>query len=270
MHVLAPRLDLRQSQALVMTPQLRQAIKLLQSSNLEVAAFVEEEFERNPLLELEEHGPGGHDGDDADRLAFAREVAVAAAGAAPGDSHTAMASGVFPEDGAAPLDAEWRDLHGADGGHGPGYDGAAAQYGRGGRADFSDDTAGVEDVAASGHTLREHLGEQIRLGFPDLSGYRLRRAVRRPVALTVAEHVPRRGRAAAGPRAGRAVHLSDAPTGNASDASDAERRRRLAEVFGDPMPETTSDEREPDPRERPDDESASDTWLREQVPPHHG
>lgn len=66
------------------------------------------------------------------------------------------------------------------------------------------------------------------------------------------------------------MHLSDTPTGNASDASDAERRRRLAEVFGDPLPETTSDEREPDPRERPDDESASDAWLREQVPPHHG
>jgi len=48
---IGPRLDLRQSQQLVMTPQLRQAIKLLQSSNLEVSAFVEEELERNPLLD---------------------------------------------------------------------------------------------------------------------------------------------------------------------------------------------------------------------------
>ncbi|MEA2742127.1 MAG: polymerase sigma-54 factor, partial [Acetobacteraceae bacterium] len=45
---IAPRLDLRQSQTLVMTPQLRQAIKLLQFSNIEVNAFVEEEMERNP------------------------------------------------------------------------------------------------------------------------------------------------------------------------------------------------------------------------------
>ena len=53
--------------------------------------------------------------------------------------------------------------------------------------------------------------------------------------------------------------------------SDWERRRRLAEVFGDVLPETTSDEREPDPREQTDaDESPSDAWLREQVPPHHG
>ncbi|MEP7351020.1 MAG: RNA polymerase factor sigma-54 [Sphingorhabdus sp.] len=48
---LAPRLDLRQSQSLVMTPQLQQAIKLLALSSLEIEAFVAEEVERNPLLE---------------------------------------------------------------------------------------------------------------------------------------------------------------------------------------------------------------------------
>src|SRR5688500_13542075 len=48
---LTQRLQLRQSQALVMTPQLMQAIKLLQLSNLELASYVEGELERNPLLE---------------------------------------------------------------------------------------------------------------------------------------------------------------------------------------------------------------------------
>jgi RNA polymerase sigma-54 factor len=48
---LAPRLDLRQSQSLVMTPQLQQAIKLLALSSMEIEAFVAEEIERNPLLE---------------------------------------------------------------------------------------------------------------------------------------------------------------------------------------------------------------------------
>ncbi len=48
---LAPRLDLRQSQSLVMTPQLQQAIKLLALSNLEIDAFVAAELEKNPLLE---------------------------------------------------------------------------------------------------------------------------------------------------------------------------------------------------------------------------
>jgi RNA polymerase sigma-54 factor len=48
---LSQRLQLRQSQALVMTPQLMQAIKLLQLSNLDLVAYVEAELERNPLLD---------------------------------------------------------------------------------------------------------------------------------------------------------------------------------------------------------------------------
>jgi RNA polymerase sigma-54 factor len=48
---LAPRLDLRQSQSLVMTPQLQQAIKLLALSSMEIEAFIAEEVERNPVLE---------------------------------------------------------------------------------------------------------------------------------------------------------------------------------------------------------------------------
>ena len=51
MASLAPRLDLRQSQSLVMTPQLQQAIKLLALSNLEIESFIAEEIEKNPLLE---------------------------------------------------------------------------------------------------------------------------------------------------------------------------------------------------------------------------
>src|SRR5271169_4430707 len=56
---LTQRLELRQGQALVMTPQLQQAIKLLQLSSLELAAYVEQELERNPLLERDETGPAG-------------------------------------------------------------------------------------------------------------------------------------------------------------------------------------------------------------------
>jgi RNA polymerase sigma-54 factor len=49
---LGPRLDLRQSQSLVMTPQLQQAIKLLTLSNLEVEAFIGEALDANPLLDI--------------------------------------------------------------------------------------------------------------------------------------------------------------------------------------------------------------------------
>ena len=79
---IGPRLEFRQSQSLVMTPQLRQAIKLLQFSNIEVAAYIEEELERNPLLERDDRqddhagapcpGPADRDGstslDTADLL----------------------------------------------------------------------------------------------------------------------------------------------------------------------------------------------------------
>ena len=51
---LMQRMELRQGQSLVMTPQLQQAIKLLQMSNLELQAYVEGELERNPLLERDE------------------------------------------------------------------------------------------------------------------------------------------------------------------------------------------------------------------------
>ena len=48
--------------------------------------------------------------------------------------------------------------------------------------------------------------------------------------------------------------------------TDWQRKRRLAAVFGDVLPETTSDER----TDSPPREDATDAWLRAQVPPHHG
>ena len=57
MSNISQRLDLRQSQNLVMTPQLQQAIKLLQLNNLEIAEFIEEEIAQNPLLEKQEKDP---------------------------------------------------------------------------------------------------------------------------------------------------------------------------------------------------------------------
>ncbi|MEO8453577.1 MAG: RNA polymerase factor sigma-54 [Sphingomicrobium sp.] len=54
---LGPSLSIRQSQQLVLTPQLTQAIKLLQLSNLELEAFIAEELSKNPLLE----SPSGED-----------------------------------------------------------------------------------------------------------------------------------------------------------------------------------------------------------------
>ena len=67
---LSAKLELRQSQSLVMTPQLQQAIKLLQLSNLELSEFVEKELEKNPLLEI----------GDAEPANSANETAATASG----------------------------------------------------------------------------------------------------------------------------------------------------------------------------------------------
>ena len=58
---LSQKLQMRQGQSLVMTPQLQQAIKLLQMSNFELQAYVESELESNPLLERDERDEAGRD-----------------------------------------------------------------------------------------------------------------------------------------------------------------------------------------------------------------
>lgn len=63
---IGPRLELRQGQQLVMTPQLQQAIRLLQMSRLDAAAFIADEVEKNPLLSIDDGGgdapaPAAHD-----------------------------------------------------------------------------------------------------------------------------------------------------------------------------------------------------------------
>ncbi len=69
---LAHKLQLRQGQSLVMTPQLQQAIKLLQLSNVELAEYVETEIERNPLLTRAE-GEGAPDGEAPEKVSEKRE-----------------------------------------------------------------------------------------------------------------------------------------------------------------------------------------------------
>ncbi len=91
---LAPRLDLRQSQSLVMTPQLQQAIRLLALSNLEIEGFIAEEIEKNPLLE----------GGTSDAVDTPEPVVVEASDAASGDGEAALdidRSSAFEEDSPA-------------------------------------------------------------------------------------------------------------------------------------------------------------------------
>lgn len=155
---IGPRLDLRLGQALVMTPQLRQAIKLLQFSNMEVAAFLESELEKNPMLERDEGA--------ADAAPAAAEAEAPAPSLA--DSGPTLAS-----EGEAPLDADFGNVYDAggsadgsapDGGAG-GLDGT--RIGAGGRSDFEGDDRGIEEHAADRVSLREHMAEQLRLSVGD-------------------------------------------------------------------------------------------------------
>ncbi|MDR3535387.1 MAG: RNA polymerase factor sigma-54 [Acetobacteraceae bacterium] len=156
---IAPRLDLRQSQSLVMTPQLRQAIKLLQYSNVEVTAFVEEELERNPLLERDEtvdEPPAERAA--VDQLLSRTETAT--------DSATAASTDALPADSAAPLDMDHAETYDM-GGPSDGAPMSGGTEGRGGSLDFSSDDRGIDDFASARPSLRDYLGEQLRLNFDD-------------------------------------------------------------------------------------------------------
>lgn len=101
---LAPRLDLRLGQNLVLTPQLQQAIKLLQMANLELQGYVAGEIERNPLLESEDGGEDVPERESVELSGFEREDGVYAA-----DAGLAGEGMVAERD--APLDADFeRDV----------------------------------------------------------------------------------------------------------------------------------------------------------------
>ncbi|OIR08036.1 RNA polymerase sigma-54 factor 2 [mine drainage metagenome] len=154
---LTPRLDLRQTQSLVMTPQLQQAIKLLQLNNIELAAFIEQELERNPLLER----------DETDRDAPAAEEAPPADTAAPEPERVVDALPGQAEE--TPLDVDydntWNNDSAADGG-----DGYATEWNgstRGGGGGFEEGESSLEQTLTRDISLRDHLTGQLNMDLPD-------------------------------------------------------------------------------------------------------
>jgi RNA polymerase sigma-54 factor len=139
---LVQRLDLRQTQALVMTPQLQQAIKLLQLSNLELAQYVEGELEQNPLLERDEREPPGE--------------------AAPASEPEAAASEESRE--AAEL---WQAEAGSEGAGDQDFGGDPEAWRTRGVAGEGSDLSGVDRAASRGLTLREHLLGQVNVDLVD-------------------------------------------------------------------------------------------------------
>lgn len=142
------RMEIKQGQSLVMTPQLQQAIKLLQFSNMEVAAFVEDELARNPFLERDNAiaapDPQGERGEKAEK-----SVAAKAEEAMDADFESTYATTRDDAAVAAPQET---------GGH---IDWSRA--GTGGRSSFENSSFGMDQLEAGEPTLHEHLTEQLSM-----------------------------------------------------------------------------------------------------------
>ena len=141
---LAPRLDLRQSQSLVMTPQLQQAIRLLALSNLEIETFIAEEIERNPLLESAPEDDG------------TPELPAPPAERSEPASADELLSGVG-DTGEAALDVDFaaETFHHDSACDGAGIDGSLGLNGAGGAA--SVDAPDFESIGDHGLSLADHL-----------------------------------------------------------------------------------------------------------------
>jgi RNA polymerase sigma-54 factor len=155
---LSQRLEMRQGQSLVMTPQLLQAIKLLQLSHLDLVSYVEAELERNPLLETAAAEPDSgdkepdHGGDAGD------EPWTAELGPASGEIQSDLPAlqTVFPDEDLGPRTvAAGEDLQLSE----PAWQNSGGSFDR----DDFDVTAGL----TSEPSLHEHLAGQLDLAVPD-------------------------------------------------------------------------------------------------------
>jgi RNA polymerase sigma-54 factor len=163
---LTQRLEFRQSQSLVMTPQLMQAIKLLQLSNLDLVAFVEEELERNPLLERTDHDGAADPGESP---SGGTETGQAEFSGADDGDYAAGEGLDSRSDGFESASEDWmnRDL-GTRAEIEQTLDTGTAYTEWGGGAS-NDDEYNLEAFAAAEMTLSGHLAEQLAVAFPDPS-----------------------------------------------------------------------------------------------------
>ncbi len=159
---LSQRLDLRQTQSLVMTPQLQQAIKLLQLSNVELSEYVEQELEQNPLLERDDRDP---------EPPIAPESAVTGADIA--DLPT-----IAPETPPTALDGQETDFNGEDrmqweaaaGTEGQGsedYAGDLDPWKTRNTVQGGDSLPGLDETLKDNISLRDHLVGQVNCDITD-------------------------------------------------------------------------------------------------------
>jgi RNA polymerase sigma-54 factor len=161
---LSAKLELRQGQQLVMTPQLQQAIRLLQLSNMELGQFVETELERNPLLEMDEAGEPLVKGERDPEL---DAVVEAKNGATADDEWLDLAKPVSDSNGA--LDTDFGDSFPDTGAPSAPSDGADSGWAsvRQRSGSFTGDDINPEAFVSSEPSLRDHLTVQLPLAIHD-------------------------------------------------------------------------------------------------------
>ena len=152
---LAAKLEIRQGQGLVITPQLQQAIKLLQLSNMELEAYVEAELEKNPLLQRDERDHEPDEGAPPDTGSM--EAAADAVAAADIDaSHDDVYGDASPGERHSGEAGEERPALAADANGGVDW----SRAGRGGGGELTED---MEQSLARAMTLADHLEAQAAL-----------------------------------------------------------------------------------------------------------
>ena len=180
--VLSPKVELRQGQQLVMTPQLQQAIKLLQFNNMELTEYVEGELEKNPLLEIvDPDAPqrGDSDGNEGNQPE-GETVNTTAQADGTGDTEIRdsvdLSSGEsIPETNDAPLDVADGDMYEPDAPEvGPQNDytdqgsnelsmSGSQMSSTGGSSDFAGNDFGIDQNIAEEISLADHLREQLNV-----------------------------------------------------------------------------------------------------------
>ncbi|HJO96917.1 MAG: RNA polymerase factor sigma-54 [Rhodospirillales bacterium] len=174
-----PRLELRQSQALVMTPQLQQAIKLLQLSSVDLLAYVEQELEQNPLLERDDGGEDGLEATGVDAAADDDSAEVerdpdgdGEAGELAAVDRSVDAERPLPDDDTPDVDYDnqWNNDSAQDAIEGDRPEAApAAQFEDWGSSGggFEDGRGNLEQILSDTMTLREHLVAQLNMDISD-------------------------------------------------------------------------------------------------------
>jgi RNA polymerase sigma-54 factor len=158
--VLSAKLELRQTQTLVITPQLQQAIRLLQLSNLELHTFLEREVEQNPFVEWDE----GSGGDDAGTKPSQQQETPEPLSGSSADATDFAGNDNTPSPTVETADFDDSFAAGAEVSIGA-YEGLSMRNASGTA------TAGgeswLEDYVAQQTTLRDHLREQLQLAVSD-------------------------------------------------------------------------------------------------------